>query len=163
MNTATAIDDPRGQPDFEFSHYPKANGKEAPPANAGDRNERIVLEFLSIYYALNRAHAKLRDVRQAAESPQRSAQERECLQGIEKVLIQRDSLEDKYAPLGIIAEPLVQNGFTIDVKFTFGSVNAAGRLRGAPMTSSTTIPIRLPPGVKIENLTLPRREPPPNQ
>jgi hypothetical protein len=160
MNIPTATNDPRGQPDFEFSHYPKANGKEAPPANAGDRNERIVLEFLAIYYALNREHAKLRDVRQTAESPQRTAQERERLQTIEKVLIQRDSLEDQCAPIGIIAEPVVQNGFTVDVRFTFGSVNASGRLRGTPMTSSTTIPIRLPPGVKIENLTLPRPEPP---
>ena len=162
MNTATAINDPRGQPDFEFSHYPKANGKEAPPANAGDRNERIVLEFLSVYYALNREHAKLRDVRQTAESPQRTAQERERLQDIEKVLIQRDSLEDKYAPIGIIAEPVVQNGFTVDVKFTFGSVNAAGRLRGAAAISSAAIPVRLPPGVKIEDLTFPDN-PRPNQ
>ena len=116
-----------------------------------------------MYYALNREQAKLRDVRNNAAAPQQTAAERERLQAIEKVLIQRDGLEDKYAPLGIIAEPVGENGFTVDIKFTFGSVNAAGRLRGAPMTSSATIPIRLPPGVKIEDLTFPKQEPPANQ
>jgi hypothetical protein len=163
MKTSTSMDDPRSQPNFQPSHFPRANGKEAPPAHTGDRNEKVVLEFLAVYYALNCEHATLREVRHNAASSQQAAVERERLQAIEKVLIQRDGLEDKYAPIGIIAEPVVENGFTIDVKFTFGSVNAAGRLRGAPMTSSTTIPIRLPPGVKIENLTLPRQEPPANQ
>jgi hypothetical protein len=154
MNTAISIDDPRGRSDFQSSHYPKANGKEAPPLDAQDRNDRIVLEFLSVYYALNCEHAKLRQVRN------NTAQERERLQAIEKVLIQRDGLEDKYAPFGVIAEPVVENGFTVDIKFTFGSVNAAGRLRGAPMISSSTIPIRLPPGVKLEDLSFPEQKPP---
>jgi hypothetical protein len=157
---STPINDPRGQPGFQSAHYPKANGKEPPPANAEDRNDRIVLEFLSVYYALNREQAKLRDVRNNAASPQQTAAERERLQAIEKVLIQRDGLENKYAPLGIIAEPVVENGFTVDIKFTFGSVNAAGRLRGVPMTSSSTIPIRLPPGIKLEDLTFPEKQPP---
>lgn len=160
MNTEKPIDDPRGRPDFQFSHYPKANSKDAPPANAEDRNAQIVLEFLAIYYALNCEQAKLREVRAAAASPQQTARERERLQAIEKILIERDRLEDRYAPFGIIAEPVVRNGFTVDVKFTFGSVNAAGRLRGAPLVSSSTIPIRLPPGVKLEDLTFPEEEPP---
>jgi hypothetical protein len=131
------------------------NGKEAPPANTRDRNEQITLEFLSAYYALNCEHASLLHLRQDTESRARAAAELERLQAIEAVLIQRDALEDKYAPMGIIAEPIVENGFTADIKFTFGSVNASGRLRGAPMMSSASIAIRLPPGVKLEDLTPP--------
>src|SRR6185503_16976276 len=112
MKTSTSINDPRSQPNFHSSHFPRANGKEAPPAQTGDRNEKVVLEFLAVYYALNCEQAYLREVRKNTASPEQAAVERECFQSIEKILIQRDSLEDKYAPIGIIAEPVIENGFT---------------------------------------------------
>jgi len=164
----TPFDDPRKRPDFQPSLYPKANGRvvapstTAPPSDATDRNQSVVLEFLAAYYDINCEHHRLIQARAIADPVARLAREHECLQAIEKSLISRDALEDQYAPFGIIAEPVAQDGFTVDVKFTFGSINAAGRLRAAPLSSSTTIPIRLPPGVKLENLTLPDETAPPN-
>ena len=171
MNPNEQTIDPRNRADFQPSLYPKANG--AVPAPAGppttdpsldlpDRNHRIVLEFLAAYYDINCRHRQLVEARAVADPVQRLPREHECLRAIEKTLIRRDALEDQYAPFGIIAEPLAKDGYTIDVKFTFGNINAAGRLRGTPLSSSATIPIRLPRGVKLENLTLPDKTPPPN-
>jgi hypothetical protein len=133
-----------------------------PSVDPDDHNHRVVLQFLAAYYDINCQHQQLTAARALADPVQRLAREHECLQAIEKTLIRRDALEDQYAPFGIIAEPLAKDGYTIDIRFTFGNVNAAGRLRAAPLSSSTTIPIRLPPGVKLENLTLPDKIPPPN-
>jgi hypothetical protein len=151
----SGFEDPRSRSGFLPQFYPKANGQSAPPADATERNDRIILEFLAAYYILNSHHSRLLETRKNAQSPERSKAERKCLHAIEKVLILRDSLEDRYAPLGVIAEPFVRSGFTVDVKFSFGNVNAAGRLRSRPFVSSAFISIPLPPGVRIEDLTFP--------
>jgi hypothetical protein len=149
------FENPRSRNGFLPRFYPKANGQNAPPADATERNDRIVLECLAAYYDLNSHYSRLLETRKNPESPERSKAERKCLHAIEKTLILRDSLEDRYAPLGVIAEPVVEAGFTVDVKFSFGNVNAAGRLRSRPFVSSAFISIPLPPGVRIEDLTFP--------
>ena len=151
----SGFEDPRSRSGFLRQFYPTANGQNASPVDATERNDRIILEFLAAYYDLNSHYSRLLEERKKPESPERSKAERERLQAIEKVLILRDSLEDRYAPFGVIAEPEVQAGFTVDVKFYFGNVNAAGRLRSRPFVSSAFISIRLPPGVRIEDLTFP--------
>ncbi|MCI0746448.1 MAG: hypothetical protein L0Y58_13680 [Verrucomicrobia subdivision 3 bacterium] len=154
------LEDPRARPDFRPEHFPTANGKSAPSPDGRGPNDQKILEFLSVYYRLNCEHAKLLESRGMADSAGGPQTERERMQAIERILVIRDGLEDQYAPMGTIAEPVVRGGFTVDVKFTFGNVNRAGRLRGAAMVSSATIPIRLPPGVRIEDLTLPEEQPP---
>lgn len=148
-------DDPRSRSGFQPRFYPTANGVEAPRAEATQRNDRIILEFLSAYYEINRAYSELLEARKEPDSIKRGKAERKQLQAIEKLLILRDGLEDRYAPSGVIAEPVVRAGFTTDVKFSFGNVNAAGRLRSRPFVSSASIPIPLPSGVRIEDLTFP--------
>jgi hypothetical protein len=151
-------EDPRRRRDFRPQYYPKANGQDGPPPGAAARNDRATIEFLAAYHQLNCEYARLVETRAMAPSPDRAKAEEECLHAIEKALIVRDGLEDHYAPFGIIAEPIVAEGFTMDVKFTFGDVTAAGRLRSAPIMSSANVSISLPPGIKIENLTFPRED-----
>ena len=150
----SGFQDPRSRSDFLPQHYPRANGKEAPPIDAAAQNDRILLEFLAVYYKLNCEYFHLLEVRERPDSRERSGAERERLQAIEKVLILRDSLEDRCAPLGVIAEPVVKEGFTVDLKISFGNVDAAGRRRSDLYTITAFLPIPLPKGVKIEDLPI---------
>ena len=146
--------DPRNRPDFQPQHYPRVNGQEAPPPAATERNDRIKLEFLAAYYDLNCAYAQLVALRQEAESPARREAEKRLLQNVESLLIIRDGLEDGFAPSGVIAEPVVKDGFTMDLITSFGNVDAAGRLRSEMYTITACVPIPLPQGVKFEDLDL---------
>ena len=153
-NAENASPDPRREPGFRPSFYPSANGKDAPPVDADAQNDRILLEFLAVYYELNCEYFRLLEVRERPNSRERAGAERERLQAIEKVLILRDSLEDRCAPLGVIAEPVVKEGFTVDLKISFGNVDAAGRRRSDLYTITAFLPIPLPKGVKIEDLPI---------
>lgn len=150
-----ALEDPRCRPDFLPQYYPKLNGGDGPPPGSTTRNDLIMIEFRAAYYDLNYHYSRLLEVRGQGETPGAKEREFECLRAIEKSLIVRDGLEDQYASSGVIAEPIVVDGFTMDVKFTFGNITAAGRLRSALIVSSAMISIGLPPGVKIEELTFP--------
>jgi hypothetical protein len=148
------FDDPRTAPGFLPHHYPAANGKAAPPVGAVEQNERITLEFLAAYYHLNCAYARVIELRKQPKSPDRLQAERACLQEIEKGLIVRDRLEDHYASYGVITDPASQNGFTRNVKFSFGNVDAAGQIRRDFYTLTAFVPIPLPREVKVKDLPM---------
>jgi hypothetical protein len=135
--------DPRRLPGFVASLFPLANG--APPsASADPRNDEVVMAFLLAYYEINLRWKALRAVRDRAGERDVLQEERAALQAIEAALRQRDELEDRYAPYGIIAEPIMEDGFARDIQFTFGSVNAAGRFRAEPIVSSATLSFQVP-------------------
>jgi hypothetical protein len=138
------VRDPRGAAGFHQGWYPSANGGEAPAAGARDRNERIQIEFLAVYYELNVGYAALLEVRAARSGEGRCGAERRQLRGIERGLRRRDALEDHYAPLGVVAEPVMREGFAVDVRFTFGNVDASGRLRteGYVTSAYVALPVR---------------------
>jgi hypothetical protein len=150
----TNFEDPRTSPGFLPQFYPRGNGDEAPPADSAGQNERILLEFLAAYYHLNCEYSRLLGTRQQPASPERNEAERKCLQDIEKVVIARDILEDRYAPFGVIAEPVVREGFTVNVKVTFGNRDASGRRRSDIYTLTAFVPVPLPKGTKFEDLAL---------
>lgn len=150
----SGFDDPRGRVDFRSQHYPTANGKAAPPIQSTERNDQLVLAFLAAYYDLNCQYAASLEVRAKPQSAERVAAERNCLQTIERALLARDRLEDRYAPFGVIAEPLIENGFAVDVKFSFGNVDATGKARSEIYTLTACVPIPLPTGAKLEDLPI---------
>src|SRR5947208_2796583 len=90
----SGFQDPRSGNGFLPQHYPRANGKDAPPTDAAARNDRILLEFLAVYYELNCEYSRLLEVRKRPDSQQRNEAEREQYKAIEKVLVLRDDLED---------------------------------------------------------------------
>jgi hypothetical protein len=146
-----ALEDPRSRHGFEEQHFPTANGKPAPPVDAMEPNDRIILEFLAAYYELNRAYRKLRDARQVGDTAERTATELEALRETEKILIRRDALEDHYAPAGVLTQPVVKDGFTVDIKFSFGNKDSRGRPRSDLYRLTAEVPIPLPPGAKLED------------
>jgi len=155
MNDCNAhFEDPRRRADFRLPYSPTANGKDAPAVGAAGRNDRLVLEFLAAYYHLNCHYAALLEIRANPDPTQRAAAERNCLQAIERALIARDGLEDRCAPFGLIAEPVVENGFAVDVKFSFGNVDAKGKARSEIYTLTACVPIPFPTGAKLEDLPI---------
>ena len=153
INGHRLLKDPRTSRNFDPARFPKVNGQEPPDPKSTEPNASIILEFLSIYYVLNQRYAKLLEVLRLEPSPVRQSQERRALQAIEEALRIRDSLEDRYAPYGVIAEPQQHDGFTIDLWFTFGNVDAAGRRRGEPHVSSACLTFPLPSGMEMGPLT----------
>jgi hypothetical protein len=152
LHNPDSFTDPRSRVEFQTQHYPRVNGQEAPPPTATGRNDQIKLQFLAAYYDLNCEYARLVAARQEADSPERREAEKKSLQNVERLLIVRDGLEDQCAPLGVIAEPVAKDGFTVNVILSFGNVDAAGRLRSEQYTITASVPIPLPDGVKLEDL-----------
>jgi hypothetical protein len=131
--------DPRAEEDFDPKFYPTADGSAVPASHTKNRNERITFEFCAVYYQLNRLYARLIVTRKQVKNPERSFRERAILQEIEKSLRIRDELEDLYAPYGVIAETIMQNGFTSNIKFTFGDRNAATQRQTQFVSSSALL------------------------
>ena len=159
--------DPRGLADFEPQYYPRVNGEQPPDPNASEQNDRIKVEFAAAYYGLNCEHARLTALRCRPDSSERTTEEKKLLQKIERLLIARDELEDFYAPFGVIAEPVVREGFTVDLSVSFGNVDAYGRLRSDCYTITACVPVPLPQGTIFDQLPLtiegPGIRPPLNQ
>ena len=149
-----AMKDPRSLPDFEPQYYPRANGEQRPAPDAVEQNDRIKVEFAAAYYALNCEHARLVAVRSRPDSVERRQEEKELLEKIERLLIARDALEDFYAPFGVIAEPVVKEGFTVDLNISFGNVDAFGRLRTDCYTITACVPIPVPEGINFDELPI---------
>ena len=149
-----ATKDPRSLPDFEPRHYPQVNGEVPPVPDTTERNDWIKVEFAAAYYALNCAHARIVALRQEPDSAARRTEEKKLLQEIERLLIARDDLEDFYAPFGVIAEPTVKEGFTVDLNLSFGNVDAFGRLRSDAYTITACVPVPLPQEIRFDDLTI---------
>lgn len=137
--------DPRLQTDFDPKLFPKAKGNAVLIPEIKDPNERITLEFCTVYYELNRLYASSKRAREQEQSPERSVQERALMQEIEKYLRIRDELEDRYAPYGVIAEAITQDGFTRDIIFTFGNRAVASRRQTRFVSSSALLIFPKPP------------------
>ncbi len=150
---SSSFEDPRRHAGFLPQYYPKVNGSNA-PLDGLERNDRILIEFAAAYYHLNCAYAALLEVRRAAVSPQRKEAEKEALQAVERLLIARDSLEDHYAPFGVLAAPVVKEGFTTNIKIGFGNVDATGRRRSEAYTVTAFAPVPLPEGFQFETLPI---------
>lgn len=152
LSTKTGkLNDPCSREDFQHPIYPLANGKPGPPADSEDRNDRIMLEFLAIYYDLNWGYSKLLEVRQRFDSPERASAEADVLREIERILIRRDELEDRYAPFGVMVQPEVKEGFTVDIRFSFGNADSRGKPRTDMYRLAVEVPVPLPPGAKLED------------
>ncbi len=143
------LGNPRSHPDFIEQYFPLANGKPAPPVDSQERNDRIMLDFLAAYYDLNRAHSKLLEIRRNANSSTPSEAERKYLPEVDKLLVARDEVENHYAPCGVFAQPVSKDGFTVNIKFSFGNVDSRGRARGDFFRLTADIPLPLPPGANL--------------
>jgi hypothetical protein len=101
-------------PNFDPALYPKCDQGPPPSPLDGDSTSAAKREFLAAYYRLNQSHWRLATVRGERRSAE---EERTALQAIELALLARDAVEDKYAPLGIMATPEFTKGYVTNVSF----------------------------------------------
>jgi hypothetical protein len=131
--------------------YPNCDGK---PWNnrGGDSQSTVKFQFVEAYFRINLAYAQLlafrKKRRPPSATPKAFGMERTLLQQIEKAIVFREALEDRYAPRGILATPVYRDGFTVDVRFTDFQT---GQQQGGPLiisSSSVRITIPLPAGLR---------------
>ncbi len=79
------------------------------------------IQFLALYYQLNKCCDALAAARKRGINVARS------LRLLEKWLRIREDLESQMAPRGVIAEPLLKNGRTINLFFTAPTPEKPGR------------------------------------
>ena len=101
--------DPRLEPDFVAGCFPLCEGKDSPPVGTEDLKDRRKLEFVAAYYRINCAYER----RAAASENDR----RTAVVALNSQLSARDELEDRYAPIGFLAEPRLQGVQTVDLTF----------------------------------------------
>jgi hypothetical protein len=94
---------------------PLCDGRPAPPRNSGDPVEQRMREFADAYQRLNVAYERLRKTRtrESSEAPD------EILEEIDRIVHDRDALEDRLAPEGFYAEPVIEQLVTVDLLFSY--------------------------------------------
>jgi hypothetical protein len=101
--------DPRLKRNFVARCLPLCEGKDAPAVGADDPIERRKLEFVAAYYQINLAYDRL-----AAAS---EAKRRASVHKLNSALSARDELEDRYTPIGFLAEPHLDGVLCVDLSF----------------------------------------------
>lgn len=97
-------------------------------------------QFLEAYFVINLAYARLVALRKSYRRVPRQL-ENSALRALEEAIQAREKLEDQAAPYGLIASPVYQDGFTIDVRFS--DVQTA-RAQAAPaLTSSASVLLKI--------------------
>jgi hypothetical protein len=101
-------------PDFDSGLYPKCD--QGPPPSPFDTSSAAItkLEFLAAYYEINQGYSRLLAARAQNARPE---EERAALEAIERALLARDALEDKYARLGVAATAEFVDGYARNVNF----------------------------------------------
>src|ERR1041384_2233139 len=113
MTVEIIFADPRTTTDFDPSFLPSCDGEDLPPLDSRDRNLLRVIEFASIYYQMNRLTARAEAARAAGDF----RAERAALENFRSASRKRDWLEDRYAPEGFLAEPIMDGNRYVDLKF----------------------------------------------
>jgi hypothetical protein len=73
--------------------------------------------LVNAYSVVNERYAALRAHRDVPRDSDDPAVERHLLRRIEKALLNKEKLENRYAAYGITVTPVFREGFTIDLRF----------------------------------------------
>jgi hypothetical protein len=122
--TRTNLSDLRARPDFDPALLPRCDGGAWPPSDTTDRQQRRVIEFAAVYYAMNRALM----CAEAARATGNALAETAALDEFCAASRTRDALEDQYAPEGFLAEPVLENSRYVDLRFTWAGKPPAPRV-----------------------------------
>jgi len=104
-------------PHWHHRLFPTCDGRAARKLPRNEKMRSIKLAFLEAYFRINREVARLRTLRQAATTAQTKSRERRLLQGIEKAILAREALDQKYAARGVVAVATYREAMTVDVAF----------------------------------------------
>lgn len=96
--------DPRGSENFDPAFLPLCDGAEVPAPTSDEPQVRKIIEFAAVYYAMNQAVTNAAEARVKGDF----AAETAALADLREASHVRDALEDRYAPEGFLAEPLMR-------------------------------------------------------
>lgn len=107
--------DPRKRPgSLEATHLPACDGGPWPGIDPSDILSRQKLEFLAVYSHLNRLYDYMNVLRGSG-----SREEKQVVAALQRVIAFRDQLEDRYAPTGFYAEPVLKGHLTVNLVFHY--------------------------------------------
>ena len=109
--------DPRLRRGFESNRYPLADGLPPPPVGSERGTSKAKLEFLEAYYETNVALSQLLDLQSAGESRTAPRYVR-SVENLRLALARRNSVEERYRPVGFWAEPEYEGSFVTNLRFT---------------------------------------------
>ena len=124
--------------------FPTADGERWNPREPFDSRQQLISQFLEAHYRINLAYARLLALRKERQYRVPKRLEQPFTERIEKAIIEREKLEDRYASRGVIATPVYIAGFAVDVRFVDAHT---ARLQNAPVitrSASVRLSIRLP-------------------
>jgi hypothetical protein len=144
-----AFKDPRAARDFELKLFPSCDGHPVAGPGHRPRVSQMKLRFLEAYYRINREYARLVAWRERRARSGATVTERALLEAIERAIVAREALEDRFAARGIVAMPVYWNGFAVDVRFKQPG-SAASTANGPVVLSSATrvLTFRGPAGLR---------------
>jgi hypothetical protein len=127
------MEDPRTATGSDLSLFPLCDGGLAPFSSGEDPASGRKLDFLTVYYQINRCSQRLLEARKRSNP----IAERAALQAMEKALLARDALENQCAPYGVAASPVLVDGLITDVRF---SAPSAGPGRSSSVSMRFAVP-----------------------
>ena len=101
----------------EEALVPRCDGQPAPLPADTSLHAVVRREYVAVYTRLNRLARELSSVRTHRASSGGVDAERAVLQAMDRVLIERDALDDRHALVGISATPVVRDGVVADLQF----------------------------------------------
>ncbi|MBX3743786.1 MAG: hypothetical protein KF833_00610 [Verrucomicrobiae bacterium] len=111
------VTDPRGGGGpADPGAMPACDGGAWPAADTSDADGRQQIEFLAAYYRLNRLHRALEECRAGAAGP---GAEAVLVAALHRAIEFRDRLEDRCAPVGFDAEPVMRGNQAVDLVFRY--------------------------------------------
>ncbi len=99
--------------------------------------EEMTREFVAAYRNINQCVRELRSAQTASEFSR--GRVHTAQQGVERAILARDALEDRYARKGMIATPIVRDGFIREVELSVPQASA-----GEPEVLTLCFPVRRP-------------------
>lgn len=145
----TSVADPRPEMAEEDVRYlPACDGGEWPEVGALDAIARQQIEFLALYYHLNRLHGHLERMRAVERDGEGEAA---VIVALHRTIQMRDELEDRCAPYGFDAEPVMCGPFAVNVIFQHAQRQVLENHRRLhPLEARVKVPI--PVGVRDADL-----------
>jgi hypothetical protein len=119
-------------------HMPRCDGKPWPEISTVEAVERQQIEFLSAYSHLNRLHDSLHEIRRAGLDGEAPA----IVDALQRLIGLRDQLEDRYAPFGFYAEPVMEDHLAVNLIFHYAQKYVDENHRKyIPMDVSLKVPV----------------------
>jgi len=133
----------------ETKYLPACDGGPWPDVGTLDAVDRQKLEFLALYYQLNRFHGILGEIRHL---PGSGADVTKVIASLHEIIRLRDALEDQCAPYGFDAEPVMSGSFAMNVVFRHARLGfLENHRRSHPQVARIQVPV--PPGIRDVSLT----------